>query len=97
MRCTIAAQRKLAACAVNFKEHLFNPADISTSWSSFQTTDAQWRYMDCRYHTEQNGMTMHSYVFIGGQLLGDGFDIMNLPCSALSGASPHRKPTKAEV
>ena len=85
MRCTIAAQAKLERCGVTPAVEYFTPADISSSWSNFQTADAKWRYMDCRYHTEQGGMTMHSWVFVNGQLLGDGFDIMQLPCSALTG------------
>jgi hypothetical protein len=34
------------------------------------TEDARWRYMDCRYHTEQGGMTMHSWVFRGERSRG---------------------------
>lgn len=85
MRCTLAAEAKLEQCGVTPTVEYFTPADISATWSNFQTADAKWRYMDCRYHTEQGGMTMHSWVFVDGQLLGDGFDITQLPCSALTG------------
>lgn len=84
MRCTLSAQRKLQSCGIRATEHFFTPADIGTSWSNFQTEDAQWKYMDCRYHTEQGGMTMHSWIFLNGELLGDGFDIMELPCATLT-------------
>ena len=84
MRCTVAAQAKLSQCGIEAAVETFTPADIDQTWSNFQTEDAKWRYMDCRYHTEQGGMTMHSWVFVGGELLGDGFDIMQLDCSALA-------------
>lgn len=86
MRCTIAALAKLEQCGVTPTIEYFTPVDISSSWSNFQTTDAKWRYMDCRYHTEQGGMTMHSWMFVEGQLLGDGFDIIQRPCSDLAGS-----------
>ena len=92
MRCTIAALAKLEQCGVTPTVEYFTPVDISSSWSNFQTTDAKWRYMDCRYHTEQGGMTMHSWVFVDGQLLGDGFDIMQLPCSDLASSTRSSDP-----
>ena len=85
MRCTAAAQAKFAACGTSYASHTFTPSDISTSWSDFAlTSDAVWRYMDCAHHTEINGMTMHSYVFVDGTLLGSGFEADNYDCSKFS-------------
>ena len=75
VRCTLTAQSKLSSCGVKFTEWLFTPSDLRSSWNHFDTTDdAVWRYMDCKYHTAtSDGMTMHSYLFVDGELLGSGF------------------------
>merc|ERR1711908_139115 len=92
MRCTLAAKRKFQSCGIEYSEKTFTPSDIQSSWSSFaKTTDGCWRYMDCKYHTEEGGMTMHSYVFAHGKFLGDGFDISSEPCSSFKVAAAYTK------
>ena len=39
-----------------------------------------WRYMRCRFpHEIVDGITTHSYTFIGGQPIGNGFRLATLP------------------
>merc|ERR1712216_551436 len=84
MRCTLAGRHKFQQCGIELKEDTFAPADISTTWHDFsQTSDGTWKYMNCKYHVEEGGMVMHSYVFVDGKLMGDGFDVSKMSCSNL--------------
>ena len=63
MRCTANALAKFASCGTTYETYTFTPDDIVSTWSDFAaTSDAIWKYMDCKYHTDAGGMTMHSYV-----------------------------------
>lgn len=84
MRCTLAGLSKFQECNIAVKQELFSPKDISSTWNNFAaTSDPTWKYMNCKYPVSEGGMTMHSYVFVGGQLKGDGFDTMSSDCSDL--------------
>merc|ERR550532_156105 len=60
-RCYVDAERKLDNHKV-----CFHSVDIS---------DALWKYLQCLYPNERlsNGRMMHSYLYIGGNMVGNGF------------------------
>lgn len=61
VRCTIAAQKRFEQGEVCYKSHMWsNPAS------------PLWAYMKCK-HPEND---MHSYVYIGGKYVGDGFSML---------------------
>merc|ERR1719181_2131949 len=61
VRCTIAAQSRLEHANVCYKSRIFTDPDSKL-----------WAYMKC-LHPETN---MHSYVYIGGEYVGDGFSLL---------------------
>mmetsp|Transcript_26481 Transcript_26481/g.43432 ORF Transcript_26481/g.43432 Transcript_26481/m.43432 type:complete len:166 (-) Transcript_26481:75-572(-) len=88
MRCTIAGRARFQECGIELEEENFHPADIASTWSDFHSTsDPTWKYMNCKYPVQEGGMVMHSYVFVDGQLKGDGFDLYKGACSALEPAA----------
>ena len=62
-RCTAAAAARLEAAGACFR------------WESWDDPEEPlWAYMKCLHPAEVvNGMMMHSYVYIGGKYLGNGF------------------------
>jgi len=64
MRCTMAATERLES-----KGACFHWEEMSSS-----PEDEVWKYMQCLHpHEIVGGMQMHSYVYIGGDFLGNGF------------------------
>jgi len=61
VRCTIAAQRRLESSSTCYKSRIFT-----------DPRSKLWKYMRC-LHPETN---MHSYVYIGGEYVGDGFSLL---------------------
>ena len=62
-RCTDAAAARLEAAGACFRWEAWDEAD-----------DPLWSYMKCLHPAEVvNGMMMHSYVYLGGKYLGNGF------------------------
>mmetsp|Transcript_123545 Transcript_123545/g.192931 ORF Transcript_123545/g.192931 Transcript_123545/m.192931 type:complete len:162 (-) Transcript_123545:103-588(-) len=88
MRCTVSGRAKFQSCGIPLKEDSFTPSDIDATWSNFvASTDSTWKYMQCKYPVHEGGMVMHSYVFVDGELKGDGFDVSTRPCSELRSTS----------
>jgi uncharacterized protein (DUF2237 family) len=71
VRCTIAAQKRFEQSSVCFKSRM---------WSD--PASALWGYLKCK-HPETD---MHSYVYIGGKYIGDGFSMLpsKTPAPALA-------------
>merc|ERR1719261_187880 len=64
-RCTDAALAALHGLNACVKEHYF--ANVN---------DPLWAYLQCKYPEEKVGnMMMHSYVWIGGEFVGNGFKV----------------------
>merc|ERR1712176_706870 len=62
MRCTEAANNALET------------RSVCASTEYFKQDSATWKYFQCLYPDERVGRTkMHSYVFIGGRFVGNGF------------------------
>jgi len=61
VRCTIAAQHRFEQSNVCYKSRMWSDPDSSL-----------WSYMKC-LHPETD---MHSYVYIGGKYIGDGFSML---------------------
>merc|ERR1719198_2395269 len=98
MRCTMAGHAKFSQCGIPLIEDHFTPSDISSSWADFSsTTDAIWKFMNCKYPVSEGGMVMHSYVFVDGQLKGDGFDVSGQSCSDLTPSAPTVSRSLAEA
>eukprot|EP00747_Dinoflagellata_sp_TGD_P165558 gnl/TRDRNA2_/TRDRNA2_186984_c0_seq1.p1 gnl/TRDRNA2_/TRDRNA2_186984_c0~~gnl/TRDRNA2_/TRDRNA2_186984_c0_seq1.p1 ORF type:complete len:157 (+),score=34.81 gnl/TRDRNA2_/TRDRNA2_186984_c0_seq1:61-531(+) len=92
MRCTLSGQSKFRSCGIALQEDNFVPEDIASTWANFgATTDPTWKYMNCRYPVSQGGMVMHSYIFVDGQLKGDGFDVASMSCSQLRSEDAARR------
>mmetsp|Transcript_101504 Transcript_101504/g.186123 ORF Transcript_101504/g.186123 Transcript_101504/m.186123 type:complete len:767 (-) Transcript_101504:20-2320(-) len=65
MRCTEAAEQALEARGVCMSKSFFN------------SNSAIWSWFQCLYPDERVGQTkMHSYVFIGGRFVGNGFRLL---------------------
>ena len=66
MRCTDAALQRLEGAS----------ACVHTiSWT--EASDPLWAYLQCKHpHEIVNGMQMHSYVYIGGSFVGNGFKLL---------------------
>ena len=66
MRCTDAALQRLESAS----------ACVHTiSWTD--ASDPLWAYLQCKHpHEIVNGMQMHSYVYIGGEFVGNGFKLL---------------------
>ena len=63
MRCTNAASERLEAAGACFQLE---------SWD--EPTEPLWAYMKCLHPGELvGGMEMHSYVYVGGEYVGNGF------------------------
>ncbi len=64
-RCAAAAAERLERAGACFKHESWSDAD-----------DPLWSYMKCKHpHEIVNGMEMHSYVYIGGRFVGNGFKL----------------------
>merc|ERR1719163_792496 len=63
MRCTAAAAARLEGAGACFR------------WEAWdEASEPLWSYMKCLHpHEEVGGMQMHSYVYIGGKYIGNGF------------------------
>merc|ERR1719420_188733 len=77
-RCTMAAEQALTA----------RKACLKTMY--FDQSSAMWSYLRCMYPDEKVGDTpMHSYVWIGGEFVGNGFKLLLNPgdgrCSQTGG------------
>ena len=65
-RCLAAASERLQAAGACFKLESWTSAD-----------DPLWKYMQCLHpHELVNGMMMHSYVYLGGTYVGNGFALL---------------------
>jgi hypothetical protein len=76
MRCTIAARDRMRTLGACFDEMIFS--DESYSFGVDATISAPlWKYHVCQYPDNKVGNAqMHSYVWIGGQMRGNGFDFL---------------------
>ena len=65
-RCLAAASERLEAAGACFR------------WESWEVAEAPlWAYMKCLHPNELvGGMEMHSYVYFGGEYIGNGFALM---------------------
>lgn len=62
MRCTLAATERLRAAGACFHYESWRDED-----------EPLWKYMQCLHPNElEGGMMMHSYVYIGGEYVGNG-------------------------
>jgi uncharacterized protein (DUF2237 family) len=83
-RCLAAASERLEGAGACFQLEGWDRHD-----------DPLWLYMQCLHPNEfVNGMMMHSYVYIGGQYVGNGFALLE---SAMSSAELTTKLTAASV
>jgi len=71
MRCTEAAKNALET------------RNVCTNAVYFKQDSATWKYFQCLYPDERIGTSpMHSYVFIGGRFVGNGFRLLLDPDDA---------------
>jgi len=71
-RCLSAASERLEAAGACFRLE---------SWE--RRNDPLWQYMQCLHPNELvNGVMMHSYVYIGGEYIGNGFALLEESMSA---------------
>jgi len=69
MRCTQAVENALKQNGLNFKTVSF-----AGNFQFVQGQNSIWDWLDCTYPDDKNGgTTMHSYLFYGGEFIGDGF------------------------
>jgi len=84
MRCTNAAAERLEQAGACFRLE---------SWE--EASEPLWRYLQCVHpHELVNGMQMHSYVYIGGAFVGNGF---KLAADAMPQAALEAKLTAARA
>jgi len=63
-RCTYAAQRRFR--------------DLELCFQEFHLDDSTWAYFQCKHPNEiVNNAIMHSYVYMGGEFLGNGFKLLD--------------------
>lgn len=69
MRCTVAVKAALDIKGVKYEEHDFSAPFTYTAGAS-----DVWDWLHCNYPDDKEGtMIMHSYVFIDGGFIGQGF------------------------
>ena len=78
MKCTKAAMTKMNNLSISYLDQRFS--DDSYMFGD-DTTIANpiWKYHTCLFNHITGGMHMHSYVWIRGELHGNGFTFSTLP------------------
>ncbi|CAE8642331.1 unnamed protein product [Polarella glacialis] len=99
MRCTKAVEAALTSKGAQYSLHSF-----ATSFQYQSGQSAVWDWLHCTYpddRIEGNGMIMHSYVFVQGKFIGDGFaaaqkiESGQVQLVGLAGGVPHQPPAKS--
>lgn len=76
MRCTLAALARLDASTACYEDMRFRDEEYQFGQDSTISAPL-WRYHVCQYPDNKvGGAQMHSYIWIGGQMHGNGFDLI---------------------
>jgi len=76
MRCTLAAKDRFQAAGACFSEKSFADGNYRFGMDS-SISNPIWLYHVCQYPDNKvGGAQMHSYVWIGGRMHGNGFDLL---------------------
>ena len=77
VRCTIAAEERFTALGACYDKQYFGDSD------------PLWNYFKCKHPDEGYlGQQMHSYVYIGGEFVGNGFALLADPRDGRLGPHP---------